>query len=319
MTPRPPAAALLVLAVPLLAAAAAGAGPADPPAESPRDRRHRQIRQRLAETADLPHPYFAPSVHIRYRHPDPAAAVRAYYNEIRVERTVRHTYFCTIGFGGGYLGIQDHGTGPLAIFSVWDRGGGDDDRDRVSETDRTQVLFTHPDGNSSRFGGEGSGAKTMLPFAWEVGETYRFLVKLDPLPRGTLYAAWIAEEGQPWRLIARYRTVQTSDRLRGFYSFVEDYARSGATGQSDRLAFYPRQAVMNAAGEWRPIRDARGTIADDLLQNGHSGVSGGVPFSRSGADTPDYETQPKELSLNPPPGPFEVGALPVGFMEPPGA
>ena len=51
-------------------------------AESSRDRRHRQINERLKETADLQYNYFAPSVHIRYHHPDPQATYLAYYNEI---------------------------------------------------------------------------------------------------------------------------------------------------------------------------------------------------------------------------------------------
>jgi len=87
-------------------------------AESSRDRRHKQIKKRLEETKDLKYNYFAPSVHISYKHPDPKATYLAYYNEIRVEKTVKHTYFCTIGFDVGYFGIQDHESGHLAILDL---------------------------------------------------------------------------------------------------------------------------------------------------------------------------------------------------------
>ena len=163
--------------------------------ESLRDKRHRQIRQKLKETADLRYNYFAPSVHIRYHHPEPKQTYLAYYNEIRVEKTFTHTYFCTIGFDVGYFGIQDHGSGPLAIFSVWDKGGGHDDPSAVDESSRTQVLFTHAKAKSSRFGGEGSGAKTMLPYPWRPGSTYGFLVLLTPQKKGAVYTAWIREQG----------------------------------------------------------------------------------------------------------------------------
>ena len=284
--------------------------------ESPRDRRHQQIRKRLQETSQLHYPSFAPSVHIRYQHPDSQASYLAYYNEIRVEKTVKHTYFCTIGFDVGYFGIQDHGSGHLAIFSVWDKGGGNDDSSAVDEADQTQVLFTNEKAKSSRFGGEGSGAKTMMPFAWEVGKTYSFLVLLTPQEKGTIYTAWISEKGKPWQKIASYKTVMTRKKIRGFYSFIEDYARNGETGQKPRLAFYPDHGAMTATGNWQRITNGSGTIADDVIQNGHSGVKKNLFFSQSGAGTADYNTQPKQFSVTPAENRFAIESLPDDFPIP---
>ena len=282
-------------------------------AESSRDRRHRQINERLKETADLQYNYFAPSVHIRYHHPDPQATYLAYYNEIRVEKTVQHTYFCTIGFDVGYFGIQDHGSGHLAIFSVWDKGGGKNDSSAVDRADQTEVLFTNEKAKSSRFGGEGSGAKTMMPFAWEVGKTYTFLVLLTPREKSTIYTAWVGEKGKAWEKIASYQTVMTVKRITGFYSFIEDYARNGQTGQKPRLAFYPDHGAMTASGEWQRITRGSGSIADDVIQNGHSGVRGNTFFSQSGADTADFNTQPKKFTVTPPSGKLVISPLPDGF------
>lgn len=262
-----------------------------------REQRHRKIHESMEKHKGLKFPYFAPSVHIGYQHPDKNQKCLAYYNEIKVAKTTKHTYFATIGFDVGYLGIQDHGSGPLAIFSVWDKGGGDNNQASVPEEDKTRVLYTNSKAKCSRFGGEGSGAKTMMPYAWEVGKTYAFLLRLTPLEKGTIYTAWIAEKGQPWQKIASYRTVVTKDRLSGFYSFVEDYRRDGHTGQKARLAYYPYQAVMTADGQWTAVTEGRGTIADDVLQNGHSGVKNGVFFSQSGAGTADYNTMPKRFSV----------------------
>lgn len=266
-------------------------------AQSDRDKRHAKIRERLKEPGDLEYPYFAPSVHIRYQHPNLEETVLAYYNEIKVEESVLHTYFATIGFDVGYLGIQDHGFGPLAIFSVWDKGGGAHDSKSVDEADRTQVLFSNPEAESSRFGGEGSGAKTMMPYPWEKGKTYSFLVKLTPQEKGTIYTAWISEQGKEWKKIASYQTVMTKKKLTGFYSFVEDYARNGDTGQKARLAWYPKQGVMAFDRKWTRISKGSGTIADDIIQNGHSGEEDNTFYSESGAGTTDYDPKQKYFSV----------------------
>ena len=282
--------------------------------ESSRDKRHRQIHIKLKDTAHLQFNYFAPSIHIRYQHPDPKTNYLAYYNEIRVEKSVKHTYFCTIGFDVGYLGIQDHGSGHLAIFSVWDKGGGKNDSGAVDKADRTEVIFTNDKAKSSRFGGEGSGAKTMMPFAWEIGKTYAFLVLLTPQEKGTIYTAWISEKGKAWQKIAAYKTVMTKKKIHGFYSFIEDYARNGETGQKSRLAFYPEHGAMTSGGEWQRITDGSGTIADDIIQNGHSGVKENTFFSRSGADIANYNTWPKQFSVEPPESTFIINPLPGDFL-----
>jgi len=282
-------------------------------AETRREAHHRRIRKRMKETAHLKYNYFAPSVHIRYHHPEPKTKYLAYYNEIRVEKSVKHTYFCTIGFDVGYFGIQDHGSGHLAIFSVWDRGGGKNNSNAVDQADRTRVEYTNPKAKTSRFGGEGSGAKTMMPFEWEIGKTYSFLVLLTPQDKGTIYTAWIGEKGKAWSKIASYKTVMTKKELRGFYSFIEDYARNGQTGQKARLAFYPDHGAMSADGKWRRIVNGSGTIADDIIQNGHSGVKNNCFYSKSGADTADYGTKPKRFSIKPPNTKFAIKPLPKDF------
>ena len=282
--------------------------------ESDRVRRHEKIRQQLSDTTHLQYNYFAPSVHISYHHPDPKATYLAYYNEIRVEQTVKHTYFCTIGFDVGYFGIQDHGSGHLAIFSVWDNRGGKNDSAAVDKADRTEVIFTNDKAKSSRFGGEGSGAKTMMPFAWEVGKTYAFLVLLTPQEAGTIYTAWVSEKGNAWQKIAAYKTVMTKKQIRGFYSFIEDYARNGETGQKSRTAIYPDHGAMTRAGTWQRITTGAGTIADDIIQNGHSGVKENIFFSRSGADTANYSTWPKRFSIEAPEHAFIINQLPAGFQ-----
>ena len=282
-------------------------------AESNREKRHRHIKEKMEKFSHLKYNFFAPSVHIRYHHPDKKKKYLAYYNEIKVEKSVKHTYFCTVGFDVGYFGIQDHGSGHIAIFSVWDKGGGKNNQASVDEADRTQVIYSNPKAKSSRFGGEGSGAKTMMKYPWEIGKTYSFLVLLTPLEKGTLYTAWIAEKGKEWEKIASYKTVMTRKNINSFYSFVEDYVRNGETGQKPRLAYYPDHAAMTVDGEWQRILNGSGTIADDVIQNGHSGLKDNIFYSQSGADTADYKTVPRNFSMEAPKDKFEIKIIPEGF------
>ena len=281
------------------------------------EERHEEIQKKLKTYSHLPYPYFAPSVHIAYHHPENEERYFAYYNEITVKETFEYTYFCAIGFDKGYLGIQDHGAnGTVAIFSVWDKGGGKNDDEAVSESDRTQVIYSNRRAESNRFGGEGSGAKTIMPYKWRTGVTYSFLVSLSPRKQGTVYTAWIAKKGQAWKKIASYQTVDTHSQLRGFYSFIEDYVRNGDTGQSKRIASYPFQAAMNSKKEWQPITSMAGTIADDIVQNGHSGILDNIPYSETGANAIEYDKMPKffrvkkRISI-----PFDFPDLPKDFAE----
>ena len=103
----------------------------------------------------------------------------------------------------------------------------------------------------------------------------------------------------------------TKKKLRGFYSFIEDYSRNGTTGQKPRLALYPDHGAMTAAGDWQRILNGSGTIADDVIQNGHSGVRENLFYSQSGAETADYETMPKKFSVKPPEEKFEIKPMPT--------
>ena len=126
--------------------------------------------------AAAPSPISARSVHMWHPAPD----AEWMYGEVTVEKSVPGSYFAAICFSCGYCGIQELYDGKkVAIFYVWDPGDPFDFKakpDNVDEKVRTKNLYAGEGVAISRFGGEGTGGKSMLPFDWKIGETYRFAI-----------------------------------------------------------------------------------------------------------------------------------------------
>ena len=135
------------------------------------------------------------------------------------------------GFNGGYFGVQDNdGQTKTVLFSVWDASDAENDESHTVE-DRVQVLYEASHVKVKRFGGEGTGAQCLdHTTRWEVGQKIRCLVLHHEEPDGhACYGAWVWPEGAPdWVHLASYR-VQKGQQFGGFYSFVEDFRRDGAS------------------------------------------------------------------------------------------
>ena len=153
------------------------------------------------------HPTAARSVHMWHPAPD----AEWMYGEVTVEKSVPGSYFAAICFSCGYCGIQELYDGKkVAIFSVWDPGDPFDfkaKQDSVDEKIRTKNLYAGEGVAISRFGGEGTGGKSMLPFDWKIGETYRFALhaKQDGDYR-TAFTGYLFRDGA-WFKIATFTTL----------------------------------------------------------------------------------------------------------------
>ena len=96
------------------------------------------------------------------------------------------------GWRNGYFGIQDQGAakGGYVIFSVWDHVSsmspqfGNQNPDLVSEDDRTEILAHGAGVTAQRFGGEGTGGQSYIPYNWRLGQTCRLLVRCEELEGG---------------------------------------------------------------------------------------------------------------------------------------
>ena len=117
----------------------------------------------------LPQP--ATSCHLRYgpELPDWINSATEWKLEctVKVEKSTSCTYFMVCGFNAGYCGIQDLPGGERkAIFSIWNSG-----------PINVELVEANPKAEVSKFGGEGTGIKTMMTFPWREGDLITFQIE----------------------------------------------------------------------------------------------------------------------------------------------
>ena len=183
----------------------------------------------------------ARSVHLQYEMPD--RPVKRMSADVTVRETVPGTYFCVLAFNGGYIGLQELVDGSrVAIFSVWDTEDFVNTAAKeadVKEEERACVLYSGEGVRVKRFQGEGTGAQTMMPFDWKVGETYTFTVESSSDESGrTAFTAYCRKPGEGDFKIATLATRGLDGRpyLQGVMSFVEDFVRNGKSARQVRRA-----------------------------------------------------------------------------------
>ncbi len=230
-------------------------------------------------------PRAARSVHLAYVAPE----ATAFYNEVLVEKSVPGSYFMACGFHHGYFGIQELSGGKkVVLFSVWDPTQGDDPN-AVAQEHRVEVLYQADEVIARRFGGEGTGGQSLFDYDWKVGQTYRFLVQARVMEKKTAYAAWFyLPESKTWKHLVTFRTRTGGDRLKGLYSFLEDFRRDGRSATEVRRAVFGNGWVRTLAGRWEPLVKARFTAsgapweAKDTID---AGVVEGQFYLQTGGDT----------------------------------
>lgn len=211
----------------------------------------------LAAIPENQAPRAARSVHLWY----PAPEGTIFYNEMTVLESHRGSYFMACGFNHGYFGIQEirGEDDKVVIFSVWDPGN-QNDPNAVPPDQRVKVLYEGEGVNVSRFGNEGTGGKSMFPYPWKIGETYKFMVKADVDGSQTTYEAYFyLNESQEWKHLVTFQTLTNGDYLTGYYSFIEDFRRDGKSATLIRRAKYGNGWVKTTDGYWTSLTQARFT------------------------------------------------------------
>ena len=202
-----------------------------------------------------------PSVHLNYQLP-PDRKLTYAYSEITVPegQDPVGSYFMANGFGEGYFGMQVNSpTERRVLFSVWSPFSTDNPRD-IPEEQRIVALGKGPDVRTGEFGNEGSGGQSFLLYPWKAGQTYRFLTEVKPDGQGhTTYTCWFGDKvAGEWRLMASFRRPKTDTHLRGFHSFLENFAPT--TGYLGRRGLHGNVWVRDADGQWHEITQARFSV-----------------------------------------------------------
>jgi hypothetical protein len=181
------------------------------------------------------------------------------------------------GWNTGYFGIQELGNGrKVALFSVWDPAKGDNP-ESVPLEQRVEVLHQGEDVKVSRFGGEGTGGKSMTGFDWKIGEKVRCLVRATIEGEKTAYAGWLYQPTKnDWKHLVTFRVKTGGRPLSGLYSFVEDFRRDKKSVTEERRCEFGNGWVKTVDGKLHPIAEGRFTCskakneAQDLINAGQT-------------------------------------------------
>ncbi|MES2596873.1 MAG: DUF3472 domain-containing protein [Verrucomicrobiota bacterium] len=203
-------------------------------------------------------PTAACSIHFQW----PAPASIWFYNEATVQASTPGSYFSICGWNTGYFGIQELSNGrKVAIFSVWDPAKGDNP-ENVPLEQRVEVLHEGKDVKVSRFGGEGTGGKSMMPFDWKIGEKVRCIVQATVEGEKTAYAGWLYQPAQrEWKHLVTFRVKTGGKPLSALYSFVEDFRRDTKSVQEERRCDFGNGWVRTVEGKMQPISEGRFTCS----------------------------------------------------------
>jgi len=209
------------------------------------------------------------SVHLGY---SPGAG-SVFYNEVEVSDSAPGSFFMVCGWDTGYYGMQELYDGrKVLIFSVWDSHR-HNDPNAVEEDLRTKLVHRHPDMRIGRFGGEGTGGQSFFDYDWQLGETYRFMVRSKVEGERTVYGGFFYHPGQKkWLHLVSFSTVTGGRDMRGFHSFIEDFRRNRVSTTKLRKAVFGNAWVLDANREWKSVGRARFTGDGNPSLNIDAGV-----------------------------------------------
>ena len=232
----------------------------------------------------------ARSVHLQYQ--GFAEPAQVFYVEATADRFWPGSYLCMLGFDGGYAGVQELVDGRrVAIFSVWEPSDPFDFKahpDAVHEERRTKVLYGGQGVEVGRFGGEGTGGKSMTLWPWELGKPVRIAVSCAPDgPYRTAYTCWLWDDAKDdWFRMATFSTLVGGSQatLREPYSFLEDFRRDVKSKDAVRAARFSRLWAWDGQ-KWGESDQARFTADANTLTTIDAGPAADGFWLATGGDT----------------------------------
>lgn len=249
------------------------------------------------------------SVHLGY--PGPEGTL--FYMELTVDESAAGSYFMACGFDAGYFGIQQlDGRRKVVIFSVWDPGD-QNDPNQVAEEQRVKHVHQGEGVRIGRFGNEGTGGQSFLDFDWKVGQKYRFAVTARVVGDRTEFAGhFYLPAEQKWLHMVTFSTLAKGRRLRGYYSFIEDFRRNKISATEPRRAHFGNGWIYTTAGKWQPLARAQFTADSNPATNINAAVDGQQFVLATGGGTKNDGVKLNEkLQIAEPPAepPADVRAL----------
>ena len=225
--------------------------------------------------------FMAPSVHLWWSTQVPGAPSGQSYNwsylEVMYPSAYKQpaSYQMAIGTDGMYSGIQmpnrsDGSYGHTVLFSVWDNGDVDKDKN-LPDIMRSAAVDLGPEAYATRFGGEGTGSSIRYnrDDFWEFDHWVQFLYNVRPdiisvtdslgnvtEYESTLQSVWFKQaEEADWHYMGTLRMSGANRLTSGIYSFLENFGDKG--GNLMRRCYFRNGAMRSAAtGKWYALNHA---------------------------------------------------------------
>jgi len=168
--------------------------------------------------------------------------------DFEVDSTALYTYYASMCWNNGYCGVQRGGAGfyKHVHYSLWDPEG-------MS----SEVIWHDYNVVVRRFGGEGTGWKTMWNFRWKEHQRYRLAVKCR-VSDSTDYDAWFYDfEKNKWKHLAILRYP-----LRQYFTFLTSFLEDWAGTPENYRSYYlfNARARMASDSSWFDFSQARYNI-----------------------------------------------------------
>jgi hypothetical protein len=158
----------------------------------------------------------APGQRLYWKLKEDQGSYRCVYGEIQVLATAPNTNYSSFSWwiqcpARGDIAIQDNGARHTIVFSVWDTS---------AEMPSLAVDQGDQRAEISRFEGTVGGAKTVVPYHWEVGQLFRYFLlrRPDAVHKATLTSCYFFDEAQgQWVYASTVASPENGDKaVKGF-------------------------------------------------------------------------------------------------------
>ena len=118
--------------------------------------------------------------------------------------------------------------------------------------------------------------------------------KADGADRTAYSGYFYVPEKKEWKHLVTFSTLTKGERLKGYYSFVEDFRRNKVSTTKVRRAEFRNGWVKTTKGEWVPLDKARFTADSNPVLNIDAGATATGYFLATGGDTENKTTKLRE-------------------------
>ena len=152
-----------------------------------------------------------------------------------------------------------------------------------------------------RFGGENTGGRCFFDYNWKLGQTYRCYVVAQLKDKRTEFTGYFyLPESKQWKKLVTFsKLTDGKTNLRGYYSFIEDFKRSGISSTWSRKANFGSAWIRKTSGEWFCVSKATFQVISNPGVNMDVGPDGDRFYLATGLDARNGGRNSKDsINLN---------------------